>query len=55
MNNLAAVLFALFLAFVAAPEITDIGYAKKMSIGSLSTTELVIRGGSDNLEVCDEK
>ena len=38
---------------VAAPEITDIGYAK-MSIGSLSTTELVIRGGSDYLEVCDE-
>ena len=50
MNNLAAVLFALFLAFVAAPEITDIGYAK-MSIGSLSTTELVMRGGSDYLEV----
>jgi len=43
MNNLAAVLFALFLAFVAAPENTDIGYAT-MSIGSYSAAELVIRG-----------
>jgi len=43
MNNLAAVLFALFLAFVAAPENTDIGYAT-MSIGSCSAAELVIRG-----------
>jgi hypothetical protein len=54
MNNLAAVLFTLFLAFVAAPENTDIGYAT-MSIGSHSAAELVIRGGSDYLEVGDEK
>ena len=42
MNNLAAVLFALFLAFVSGPENTDIGYLT-MSIGSHSKAELVMQ------------
>jgi|GEM_PF-6686123 len=43
MKNLAAVLFALFPAFVAVPENTDIGNATT-SIGSNSTAELVRKG-----------
>jgi hypothetical protein len=43
MDNLAAVLFALFPAFVAASENTDIGYAT-MSLGSHSAAELVMQG-----------
>ncbi len=48
MNNLATVLFALFLAFVAALENVDIGYTV-MSTGSLSTAGPAIRGMSEFL------
>jgi hypothetical protein len=43
MDNLAAVLFALFPAFVAASENTDIGYAT-ISLGSYAAAELVVQG-----------
>jgi len=43
----------MLLTFVAVLENTDFGYAS-MSIGSHFKTGLVLQGGSDFLEVCNE-